>query len=54
MLDKVSLDLPPQLQERLDEVRQGLPGLFRPGYPMVLQHDDLLVWILEFFISSLF
>ncbi|CAG9946370.1 unnamed protein product [Clonostachys rosea f. rosea IK726] len=42
MLDKVSLDLPPQLQERLDEVRQGLPGLFRPGYPMVLQHDDLL------------
>ncbi|KAG8427692.1 hypothetical protein J3459_006450 [Metarhizium acridum] len=39
---KVSLDLPPQLQERLDEVRQGLPGLFRPGYPMVLQHDDLL------------
>ncbi|CAI6049100.1 unnamed protein product [Clonostachys chloroleuca] len=42
ILDKVSIDLPPQLQERLDEVRLGLPRLFQAHYPMVLQHDDLL------------
>ena len=53
ILDKVSLDLPPSLQVKLDEVRRGLPELFRCSYPMVLQHDDLLVWIREFLISCL-
>lgn len=42
ILDEVSPDLPAQLQAKLYEVRQELPRLFRSGYPMVLQHDDLL------------
>ncbi|KAF1950953.1 hypothetical protein CC80DRAFT_539310, partial [Byssothecium circinans] len=42
ILDEVSRDLPAQLQAKLDDVRQELPRLFRPSYPMVLQHDDLL------------
>ncbi len=43
VLEEVSPDLPPQLQAKLDDVRQELPRLFRSSYPMVLQHDDLLV-----------
>ncbi|KPM39356.1 hypothetical protein AK830_g7208 [Neonectria ditissima] len=42
ILNQVSQDLPERLQAKLDEVWQGLPLLFRPGYPMVFQHDDLL------------
>ncbi|EEQ30019.1 hypothetical protein McanMca71_007960 [Microsporum canis] len=42
ILDQLSLSLPNRLQLKLDQVRQGLPLLFRPGYPMALQHDDLL------------
>ena len=36
------LPLPERLLAKVDEVRQGLPLLFRPGYPVVVQHDDLL------------
>ncbi|KAF9775138.1 hypothetical protein IL306_006784, partial [Fusarium sp. DS 682] len=43
ILDEVSPGLPAQLQATLDDVRQELPRLFQPRYPMVLQHDDLLV-----------
>jgi hypothetical protein len=43
ILDEVYPDLPAQLQAKLDDVRQELPRLFRSSYPMVLQHDDLLV-----------
>ncbi|CAH0023443.1 unnamed protein product, partial [Clonostachys rhizophaga] len=42
ILDQVPHGLPEQLQSKLDEVRKGLPLIFRPGYPMALQHDDLL------------
>lgn len=42
ILDEVPPDLPAQLQAKLDDVRQELPRLFRSGYPIVLQHDDLL------------
>ncbi|EGC47476.1 conserved hypothetical protein [Histoplasma capsulatum var. duboisii H88] len=33
---------PGLLNEYCGIVRQGLPLLFRPGYPMAVQHDDLL------------
>ncbi|KAF5027338.1 hypothetical protein F66182_539 [Fusarium sp. NRRL 66182] len=42
ILDQVSKGLPERLQTKLDEVRRGLPLLFRPDYPMSFQHDDLL------------
>jgi hypothetical protein len=42
ILDEVSLDLPAQLQAKLDDIRQELPRLFQSSYPLVLQHDDLL------------
>ncbi|UNI18217.1 hypothetical protein JDV02_004499 [Purpureocillium takamizusanense] len=42
ILDQLSHGLPDRFQLRLDEVRQGLPLLFRSDYPMVLNHDDLL------------
>jgi len=42
ILDQVSQGLPERLRSKLDEVRQELPLLFRPDYPMVIQHDDLL------------
>jgi Phosphotransferase enzyme family len=42
ILDQVSQGLPEQLQAKLGEVRQELPLLFRPDYPMAFQHDDLL------------
>lgn len=42
LLGKLSGALPERFQTKLDEVRQGLPLLFRPDYPMVLNHNDLL------------
>ncbi|KAF2175644.1 hypothetical protein K469DRAFT_609951 [Zopfia rhizophila CBS 207.26] len=42
ILDRLSQALPERFQPKLNEVRQGLPLLFRPDYPMVLNHDDLL------------
>ncbi|KAF3760059.1 hypothetical protein M406DRAFT_343662 [Cryphonectria parasitica EP155] len=42
ILDQVSQGLPEQLQAKLDKVQQRLPLLFRPSYPIALQHDDLL------------
>lgn len=42
ILDQLSQALPERFQPCLDEVRQGLPLLFRSDYPLVLNHDDLL------------
>jgi hypothetical protein len=42
ILDKLSQGLPKRFHPKLNEIRQGLPLLFRPGYPIVLNHDDLL------------
>ncbi|POR32003.1 Uncharacterized protein TPAR_07770 [Tolypocladium paradoxum] len=42
ILDQLSQGLPERFQPKLDEVRKGLPLLFRSDYPMVLNHDDLL------------
>lgn len=42
ILDQLSQSLPKRFQPKLDEVRQGLPLLFRSDYPMVLNHDDLV------------
>ncbi|RSL40391.1 hypothetical protein CEP54_016129 [Fusarium duplospermum] len=42
ILDQLSQTLPERFQPCLDEVRQGLPLLFRSDYPLVLNHDDLL------------
>jgi len=42
ILDQLSQGLPERFQPKLDEIRQGLPLLFRSDYPIVLNHDDLL------------
>ena len=42
ILDQLSQGLPDRFQLKLDEIRRGLPLLFRSDYPMVLNHDDLL------------
>lgn len=42
LLDKLSQGLPKRFHPKLDEIRQGLPLLFWPGYPIVVNHDDLL------------
>ena len=42
IIGRLSQALPERFQPKLDEVRQGLPLLFRPHYPMVLNHDNLL------------
>lgn len=42
ILDRLSQTLPERFSPKLTEVRQGLPLLFRPDYPLVLNHDDLL------------
>ncbi|KAG5804251.1 hypothetical protein H9Q71_011157 [Fusarium xylarioides] len=42
ILNQLSQALPERFQASLDEVRQGLPLLFHSGYPLVLNHDDLL------------
>lgn len=42
ILDQLARGLPEQFGSKLNEVRQGLPLLFRPNYPMVLNHNDIL------------
>ncbi|KAI1779168.1 hypothetical protein F4818DRAFT_241234 [Hypoxylon cercidicola] len=42
MLDTLFLELPGSLRPTISNVRQNLSLLFRPDFPMVLQHDDLL------------
>ncbi|KAK1656977.1 hypothetical protein BDP55DRAFT_568282 [Colletotrichum godetiae] len=37
-----SLGLPERFRQKLGEIRQSLPLLFRPEYIMVINHDDLL------------
>lgn len=41
-LDRISQGLPEHILGKLDEARQGLPLLFRPEYPVAVQHDDFL------------
>ncbi|KAF2789018.1 hypothetical protein K505DRAFT_393437, partial [Melanomma pulvis-pyrius CBS 109.77] len=41
-LDRISQGLPEHILRKLDEARQGLPLLFRPEYPIAVQHDDFL------------
>ncbi|KAI0889306.1 uncharacterized protein GGS22DRAFT_196900 [Annulohypoxylon maeteangense] len=41
-LDKLSSTLPENLQPVINEVRQDLHLLFRPDFPIALQHADLL------------
>ncbi|KAI1389175.1 uncharacterized protein F4822DRAFT_429788 [Hypoxylon trugodes] len=42
IIDQLYQRLPIRFQPKLDEIRRGLPLLFRPSYPVVIQHDDLL------------
>ncbi|KAH7190877.1 hypothetical protein DER44DRAFT_707834 [Fusarium oxysporum] len=41
-LDKLSLTLPESLHSTIDRVRKDLHLLFRPEYPTVVQHGDIL------------
>lgn len=41
-LDALSQKLPKRFHPKIAEIRDSLPLLFRPAYPMVVQHDDLL------------
>jgi hypothetical protein len=41
-LDTLILEMPNSLHSTINEVRQNLSLIFRPGFPMVVQHDDLL------------
>ncbi|KAF2245057.1 hypothetical protein BU26DRAFT_542458 [Trematosphaeria pertusa] len=41
-LDQISHGLPGRIRWKLDDVRQGLPLIFRPEYPKAVQHDDFL------------
>ncbi|KAI1777875.1 hypothetical protein F4818DRAFT_328010 [Hypoxylon cercidicola] len=38
----MTLSFPPKFRPKLEEIRQGLPLLFRPGYPTTIQHKDLM------------
>jgi hypothetical protein len=42
IIDQLWQDLPERFHSKLIQVRQGLPLLFREGYPLVINHDDLL------------
>jgi len=42
ILDTLSIERPDSLHPTSDQVRQNLPLIFRPEFPMVLQHDDFL------------
>ncbi|KAK6215675.1 hypothetical protein QIS74_08694 [Colletotrichum tabaci] len=42
ILNRLSQSLPERFQQKLCEVRQSLPLLFRPDYVMTVNHDDLL------------
>jgi hypothetical protein len=41
-LDQISHGLPDRIRRKLEEVRQGLPLIFRPEYPKAIQHDDFV------------
>jgi hypothetical protein len=41
-MDQLWQDLPERFHAKLEQVRQGLPLLFREDYPLVVNHDDLL------------
>ena len=36
------LEMPNSLHSTINKVRQNLSLIFRPGFPVVVQHDDLL------------
>ncbi|KPM42263.1 hypothetical protein AK830_g4295 [Neonectria ditissima] len=42
ILDNISLTLPDSLRPTIDMVRQNLHPLFRPDFPIALQHGDIL------------
>lgn len=42
ILDQLSQTLPDHFDPKLTEVLQRFPLLFRPDYPVVLNHNDLL------------
>lgn len=42
ILDMLFLELPESLHLTINKVRENLSLLFRPDFPMVLQHDNLL------------
>lgn len=42
ILDKLSLSLPDSLRPTIDMIRQNLHLLFRPNFPIALQHGDIL------------
>jgi hypothetical protein len=42
ILDTLFLELPDSLHPIINKVRENLSLLFRPDFPIVLQHDDLL------------
>jgi len=42
ILNMLFLELPDSLRPTISKVRENLPLLFRPNFPMTLQHDDLL------------
>jgi len=42
ILDTLFLELPDSLRPTINKVRESLSLLFRPDFPMVFQHDDLL------------
>jgi hypothetical protein len=42
ILDTLFLELPDSLRPTINKVRENLSLIFRPDFPMALQHDDLL------------
>jgi hypothetical protein len=42
ILDTLFFEMPDSLRPTIKEVRQNLSLIFRPDFPMVLQHDDFL------------
>jgi hypothetical protein len=42
VLDTLSSEMPDSLHPTIKEVKQNLSLIFRPDFPMVLQHDDFL------------
>lgn len=42
ILDTLFFELPDSLRPTINKVRENLSLLFRPDFPMVLQHDDVL------------
>jgi hypothetical protein len=42
ILDMLILEMPNSLHSTINKVRQNLALIFRPGFPVAVQHDDLL------------